>query len=215
MDPCVWGPPLWSLLHGAAQAQPLRAEAPVRDAIMAMRCVLPCKHCRVSLRRFWEAVSGACFEDPFDLVWLLHNSVNRKLGKPELTHERARRVWSNSVHEPVSALRLAEALVIVDANLATRALGRERRAVLRCYEQWWDAVARLCALVPMLQRTGRLMRRRAQRVTARTAMRRSNSLRTALLRDAGRVDLALTPAQAAARARKCRKAPARPRARKG
>lgn len=205
MDGCVWGPPLWSLVHGAAMSADSGAEETVRSIIETMECVLPCKHCRASLSRFRPVIQTLCFATPFEMTWLLHNSVNRKLGKPEMTFERAHRVWSNCSSEPVSAMQLAEALVVVDANLANRAHWYRDAKLVRCYRRWWSEVAALCDHIPLLASTGRLMREVGPQISRRSLLRRSNCLRSKLLEMGGRKDLALHPRQAACRARRCQK----------
>jgi len=71
-------------------------------------------------------------------MWMLHNAVNRKLGKPELPLHRARLRWSVSTVDPIALL---DALLIVAYNYRNCKLQNK----LAAYRALWEAVGTLCA----------------------------------------------------------------------
>jgi len=88
------GPALWKLLH-------TRALAPVEDSAAEIRWLygkfpagLPegCT-CKTFYFQFLQTTKPD-FADYFAWTVALHNAVNRKLGKPELTVDAARTLWS-------------------------------------------------------------------------------------------------------------------------
>lgn len=89
----MWGPRAWREWHEAAifyPARPAKADAEAMALRLGrMIAGLPCARCR---RHAAEHVRA----DPPDLrsslafqawVWRFHNSVNRRLGKPELPYD--------------------------------------------------------------------------------------------------------------------------------
>jgi hypothetical protein len=199
MDPCIWGPPIWRLLHGTALAAGESCRAAVETTLAAMVHVLPCRKCRTSLRLLRAEIAQIPTGGVFDELWLLHNMVNRKIGKPQMRHGRAVRLW-RSMTVPVEALQLADALVLVDGNYAE--CGDRDKS--RAYEQWWEGVAALCEFTPALRGIASLMRRQPRRVCARNSIQRANAVRTSLLGTGS--ELRHTTRAARAKVRACRKA---------
>jgi hypothetical protein len=173
MDPCIWGPPIWKLLHASATAG-----APVEmidHTLQTMAHVLPCAKCRNSLAKFLPRLTKLGFEDSATKLWFLHNLVNRKLGKPAMPFRRAERLWeTRSV--PAAPLELADALAIVDGNYPKcKQAGRSRY-----YGAWWAQVADLCALHKFLRPVAAQMRK-CTRITLRAPLERTLALRRALM----------------------------------
>ena len=144
MDPCVWGPPLWRLMHGTAAREPRRAQAAVLACLYSMRAVLPCRKCRESLTAILAGLEGMHFPSVFEVTWMVHNYVNRKLGKPPLSLRRARRLWA-VMSAPGDPVALADALVIIDANYGAYLASQA------AYKQFWRATAALCQLTPSMR----------------------------------------------------------------
>lgn len=92
--PSVWGPPLWKLLHALGEISKtslasLRLDSE-REAIWIVNhihTILPCKECIAHLR---EVQGKYPVPRSYDKIgeWVskLHNSVNTKLGKPEVEY---------------------------------------------------------------------------------------------------------------------------------
>jgi hypothetical protein len=173
MDPCIWGPPIWKLLHASAAAG---APAELIDRTLeTMAHVLPCAKCRGSLAKFLPRLAKLGFADSVTKLWFLHNLVNRKLGKPAMPFRRAERLWeTRSV--PAAPLELADSLAIVDGNY--RRFARAGRS--QHYAAWWARVADLCALHGGLRPMAAQMRRNAG-ITQRAPLMRTLALRRALM----------------------------------
>jgi hypothetical protein len=90
----VWGPHLWSLLHGLAglihferKTNNVNVETYARIATMLqnLKILLPCIHCRESYTKFYDLKNGdnvvnfGLSDDLFAWVFELHNLVNEKL----------------------------------------------------------------------------------------------------------------------------------------
>jgi hypothetical protein len=160
-----------------------------------MRDVLPCSKCRQSLAVILKGMEGLRFESVFEVTWMVHNYVNRKLGKPLLLLSRASRLW-DVASAPGDPLSLVDSLVIIDTNYTQCGAVDKRTA----YKAFWNAVRYLCALSPVMRPLSVSMAR-----VGGPGCKRANSVRTALL-DAHRVpELKLTTRSAARRARACRK----------
>jgi hypothetical protein len=54
---------------------------------------IPCSVCKTSLKAILEQLGPPDYTDWFDYSVRLHNAVNRKLGKHELTHDEAKAIW--------------------------------------------------------------------------------------------------------------------------
>lgn len=98
MNPKVWGPPVWTALHLIALGYPSDPDGPTRDAYRAFFAsvgpVLPCAMCGdhyadnlVALPIDSALASGG--RALFDWTVALHNRVNVKTGKRELTPDEA------------------------------------------------------------------------------------------------------------------------------
>lgn len=100
IPPEVWGPPFWRTIHYVAMAyDPGRVQVEqVRAWFQSLPHVLPCPECARHLKRAMAAGGpyyphDAVFRDRttlFEYTVELHNSVNRRLGKPQLDVRAAR-----------------------------------------------------------------------------------------------------------------------------
>lgn len=99
-DPRLWGEPFWATLHYVALGYPERDPSPEQqDAYAAFYAaaghVLPCSACAANFLRHTDQLPlGPALAQGRDALFAwtvaLHNTVNRELGKPELTAEAAR-----------------------------------------------------------------------------------------------------------------------------
>lgn len=86
MNPSIWGPSFWKVLHAASFYAERSAFVRLVDAL---RVLLPCPHCRSSYGDFCRKFP------PQDTsytqqhwAWLLHDRVNVKLGKDKLPYSK-------------------------------------------------------------------------------------------------------------------------------
>jgi hypothetical protein len=86
----VWGPPLWHVLHTMSFNYPVEPtqeqKHQYRDFILQLEHVLPCKYCRLNLKKNLKAVPLTMKEmesrDTFSrFVYRLHEHINKMLGK--------------------------------------------------------------------------------------------------------------------------------------
>lgn len=54
---------------------------------------IPCSVCKTSLKTILEELGTPDYTDWFAYSVRLHNAVNRKLGKPELSIDEAKAIW--------------------------------------------------------------------------------------------------------------------------
>lgn len=190
MDPVAWGPPLWSLLHAAAhRGRGVTDEAVVRG-LRAMTACLPCCRCRSSLRRFLPAALELQLGDSFALTWVLHNCVNRKLGKPELPLDRARLRWRTAAVDPLAVL---DALLITAYNFR-QCNGRNK---LQNYRALWAAAADMCGAVCTLREISEPLRKAASAASGAALAKATNGIRSALLKRRGCKSMCLADTAAA------------------
>ena len=88
IDPALWGPSLWRVLHTAAEANATATPA-WATAVQALLTSLPCEECTGHYRAWVVAAEHAIVVGETDMRawWLaLHNAVNaRNGGKPAWT----------------------------------------------------------------------------------------------------------------------------------
>ena len=94
MDPNVWGPPLWFIMHSVAMNYPEASPSYVEqrnhyDFYHSLRNVLPCGVCREHYAELLKQYPlNPYLESRGQLVtWvvLIHNKVNMRYGKTEMT----------------------------------------------------------------------------------------------------------------------------------
>ena len=85
MDPSVWGPSFWTVLHYSSF---LSSKSNFLELIDSMSYLLPCVHCRKSLNMYirLEPPSAQNSDDLFipKWTWKIHDNVNLKLNKPKI-----------------------------------------------------------------------------------------------------------------------------------
>lgn len=112
MEPAVYGPHFWGTMHISALygSHPEAFKALVESYVYN----LPCKKCRRHFAKLLVEFPVDSVPDPF--VWSVeaHNAVNRQLGKPIISVEEARDIWTNpSMPLPWATISLVLFLVLV------------------------------------------------------------------------------------------------------
>lgn len=86
----IWGPPLWHVLHTMSFNYPVEPTSEQKHQYMnfvrQLEFVLPCKYCRINLKKNFKAVPLTMKEmesrDTFSrYVYRLHEHINTMLGK--------------------------------------------------------------------------------------------------------------------------------------
>jgi hypothetical protein len=93
LPPEIWGPMFWSTLHIISLAypdDPTYAEKRAgKELFNALAQLLPCPVCRSHYKEILQANPVESWLDNrkslVEWVWTMHNQVNIKLGKPEIT----------------------------------------------------------------------------------------------------------------------------------
>ena len=92
MDPAIWGPHFWFVLHLVSFHYPDNPNQKHKDAYKSfynsIQGVLPCQNCRRHSKLFKSYPIEPHIDSKLDLIrWVnqIHNFVNAKLGKPILT----------------------------------------------------------------------------------------------------------------------------------
>ena len=93
IDPAIWGPPLWTLLHSLAEAAKTDTAWP--QLISALTTSLPCPECTYHYSTW---VAGHPLRGSADVAsWLLdlHNDINRRNSKATWTMESMKKVYGD------------------------------------------------------------------------------------------------------------------------
>jgi hypothetical protein len=123
MPPEVWGPIFWCTLHVISMAypdQPTYAEKrAAKELFNALPHILPCPVCR---EHFREVLIGMPVETWLDnreslveWVWAVHNRVNVRLGKPEISRQEFERRYREMAERGLPIPPAATTAEIADA----------------------------------------------------------------------------------------------------
>jgi hypothetical protein len=107
VDPAVWGPAFWFSLHNGAAKYPVNASTicaeKMKGFMLGMPYILPCASCADHARLYLEKhfddldyiTSGR--EPLFAFFVDFHNYVNKRLNKPEMSVEDAKKLYNGDV----------------------------------------------------------------------------------------------------------------------
>ena len=104
MNPLVWGPPFWFVMHTVSLNYPLKPTYAHRrthyDFFYNIRNILPCEMCRQHYRTLLKRFPIEPFLDNRETLvsWviLIHNQVNIRLGKPTMTKNAVLQKYSKA-----------------------------------------------------------------------------------------------------------------------
>lgn len=103
--PEIFGPPFWFTLHNGAAHYPIKASVVcmqrMKGFILGIPVMLPCETCSDHATAYIESqrekldyiVSGR--EPLFEFLVNMHNYVNRRFGKPEITPSDALKIYTS------------------------------------------------------------------------------------------------------------------------
>ncbi len=97
MDPKIWGPPAWFFLHTMMLNYPykpsIQQKNDLKFFLINLGGVLPCPICRIHYKNHLQKfpIDNAIESKDSAFKWLVdvHNSVNRQLGKSEMSIDNA------------------------------------------------------------------------------------------------------------------------------
>ena len=126
-----WGPAGWTFLHSIGFSYPeatptVEEKESMYKFLVHTGAVLPCRRCR----RHYAAFVRARLSDPYCAVLAnreslsrflvdLHNDVNRRLGRPEMSFERVRALYEGGDGGGGSWTVIVAAAVVVAVITAT------------------------------------------------------------------------------------------------
>lgn len=108
VDPQVWGPAFWFILHNSSARYPVKASPVARksmkDFILGMPIMIPCEECadhatahiEANHFRLDEVTSGR--QQLFNFFVDFHNLVNKRYGKPIMGYEEAFALYTGSAN---------------------------------------------------------------------------------------------------------------------
>ncbi len=104
MEPKVWGPKLWFVIHTVALNFPenpsYQDKRNHEDFYNNLALIIPCEKCRIHYReRLNKYPIINHLEGPdklFRYTIILHNDVNEMLNKPTMTYEEVVKLYQNS-----------------------------------------------------------------------------------------------------------------------
>ena len=96
MEPKIWGPPFWFILHSISMNYPEKPSFNQKrhhyDFFFNLKYVLPCEKCRKHYSLIFQKTPITPFLDNrksfIEWVIYIHNEVNKSLGKDQYTFEQ-------------------------------------------------------------------------------------------------------------------------------
>ena len=104
MEPKVWGPKLWFVIHTVALNYPehpsYQDKRNHEDFFNNLSLIIPCEKCRIHFREKLNKYPIITHLDNPDKLFrytiLLHNEVNQMLNKPIMSYEEVVKLYQNS-----------------------------------------------------------------------------------------------------------------------
>ena len=93
LPPEIWGPIFWAMMHIVSMAYPddptYSEKRAAKDLFNALAQLLPCPVCRTHYKETIQKIPVETWLDNrtslIEWVWMVHNAVNERLGKPTIT----------------------------------------------------------------------------------------------------------------------------------
>ena len=126
MDPVKFGPCLWRSIHIIALGYPENPseidKQTYTNYYRDLWKIIPCLKCSLNYRRHWTELPIYSYLDSrhhlFEWTVLLHNIVNKELGKKQITLEEAYKIYNNdriitSAPQNVSAIYISIIVALI------------------------------------------------------------------------------------------------------
>jgi hypothetical protein len=93
LDPKVWGPHMWFFLHTISMTYPVRPNAVTKkiyyEFIQNLPLFIPIEHMSTNFTKLLDQYPVQPYLDNRETfikwVWFIHNKINKKLEKPQIT----------------------------------------------------------------------------------------------------------------------------------
>jgi hypothetical protein len=99
INPTVWGPSLWRVLHSLAfsisQTPDPQKTRQFLELVDSLRNLLPCEECRLHFDDYVNENNPKKASDLAYWTFELHNSVNKRLGKPQFSFDDVSKLYLN------------------------------------------------------------------------------------------------------------------------
>lgn len=102
-NPKWWGPHLWKYLHYSSSTYPTNpSPQEIHDMVEWLKCLhvtIPCGKCKYHFKQYIEQNNDklydicSCRDKLFKFLVDIHNKVNKRNNKPELTYEEAKNLY--------------------------------------------------------------------------------------------------------------------------
>lgn len=99
----VWGPVYWRHLHLRAIAwganPDVRQIAEEHNYLQSLFAGLPCPECRIHARKYYDSTPPSMCSSQTYQAWVhtFHNTVNQRLGKPQITWEEYQELYRHEL----------------------------------------------------------------------------------------------------------------------
>jgi hypothetical protein len=126
MDPVKFGPCLWRSIHIIALGYPENPseidKQTYTNYYRDLWKIIPCLKCSLNYRRHWTELPIYSFLDSrehlFEWTVLLHNIVNKELGKKQISLEEAYKIYNNDridvpTQQKASAIYISIIVVLI------------------------------------------------------------------------------------------------------
>lgn len=102
-DPTLWGPHLWAYLHYSAINYPTKPtrkqQQDMKEWLCCLSATIPCKNCSTHYNKYIEQhrsqMDNICSsrDKLFNFLVDIHNKVNKRNGKREISYEEAKQIY--------------------------------------------------------------------------------------------------------------------------
>lgn len=140
MPTSSWGPPTWNFLHTMAEKAKEETFPASKNNIFQflMRICknLPCPICSAHATSLMKRINLAAIKTPEDLkkvLFMMHNAVNRKKGKPLFEYSQIKRYSSNNL---IAAYNSFIAVYKTRGNMALMTDSLHRQLLVKDLKQW-------------------------------------------------------------------------------
>lgn len=140
MSPSAWGPPIWNFLHTlAAKIKEDKYNEVSRELFFYIQKIcanLPCPECSQHARSFLGKIifkRVATKDDLIKLLFLFHNSVNRRKVKPAFAFEEIGRYSQNNLIHAYNGFIIA---FNTKGNMKLLADSFQRKLIIQEFRKW-------------------------------------------------------------------------------
>ncbi len=137
----VWGPSFWHVLHTISFNYPVEPtktdKKHYRDFVLQLKYVLPCKYCRINLRKNFKQLplymKHMKNRDTFShYIYDLHELINKMLGKKSgLSYEDVRQRYEHFRARCGKSINIEDMLMKTNTNNSTRKQSKKHKGCVQ------------------------------------------------------------------------------------